>query len=239
MPADITSTGDRVLITFETDGGTEAPGWLLEYRGEIPIYCLAINMLDDQSGELTDGSGPRDYFNNTSCIWMISPPDASELTVYFSDFNTEEVYDYVKVYDLATQELLANYSGNITPDPVTSSSGKMSIRFTTNGSITAPGWNAYYETDLVGIEENLVDQSLKLFPNPANDQITLTFNALTDQNVIIRISSISGREVLRQEASIEKGTNSININTASIENGLYLISIHHPEGSVHRKLIIQ
>jgi len=239
IPAEITSSGDRVLITFETDAGTEAPGWLLEYRGEIPVYCQSMNIINEQSGNIADGSGPRDYFNNTSCIWMISPPGATELTVYFSDFNTEEEYDYVKIYDLATQELLANYSGDITPEPVTSPSGKMSIRFNTNGSITAPGWNAYYETDLVNIDEKLMEESLKIFPNPASDQFTLTFTALTDQNISVRISSIAGREVLKQEVNADMGKNTVTIYTGGIESGLYLISLENGISNAYRKLIIE
>lgn len=239
LPPEITSSGDRVLITFQTDANTESSGWLLEYRGEIPVYCQSMNFLSEQSAYISDGSGPGDYFNNTSCIWMISPPGASELTVYFSDFHTEAEYDYVKIFDLATQELLAIYSGDITPDPVTSESGKMSIRFTTNGSITAPGWDAYYETDLVSIDENPAEETLNLFPNPAKDQITLTFEAGTDQIVTIRILSISGQEVMKQEINATDGKNTLSINTGHIDSGLYLIHLEDTRGNIYRKLIIE
>ncbi|MEE4255638.1 MAG: C10 family peptidase [Bacteroidales bacterium] len=239
MPTDITSTGDRVLITFETNSDTEAPGWLLEYRGEIPIYCQSMNILDEQSGNISDGSGPRDYFNNTSCIWMISPPGAGELTVYFSDFNTEAEFDYVKIYDLATQEVLADYSGNISPDPVTSTSGKMSIRFNTNGSITAAGWDAYYETDLVSIAENIVNKSLDIYPNPARDKTRLLFSSNTEQPVSIRLRNIGGQLVAVKEMHASSGKNTIDIDLNGVESGLYLLSVEHRDGIEYRKLIIE
>jgi len=90
IPDDVISTGDKVLITFSSDASVEGPGWLLSYEAEIPEYCPGISLQNEQSGYITDGSGPRDYHNNTNCFWIIEPPGASELTIYFTDFHTEE-----------------------------------------------------------------------------------------------------------------------------------------------------
>ncbi|HSG68324.1 MAG TPA: C10 family peptidase, partial [Bacteroidales bacterium] len=154
VPGEISSTGDRMLITFSSDGNGSAPGWLLSYTSEIPVYCVGMQNMMEQTASLSDGSGPRDYHNNTTCMWMITPPDATEITLHFTTFDTEAEFDKVKVYDPATQELLAELSGNELPGPISSPSGKLFITFSTNYTNTAPGWEAWYETDLVGIEES-------------------------------------------------------------------------------------
>ncbi len=186
IPENVVSTSDKVLITFTSDASGEAPGWLLSYECAIPVYCPGISIIDEQSGYLTDGSGPRDYHNNTNCFWIIEPPGASEVTIYFTDFHTEEGNDGVKVFNSETNEVLALLFGDINPDPITSPSGKMAVRFTTNATITAPGWDAYYETDLVSLGEFLLEESLKMFPNPATEHVSLSF--LSDSQETVNIS---------------------------------------------------
>ena len=101
---------------------------------------------------------------------MINPPGASTVTLYFTEFATEEGFDFLKIYDLATSQVIAELTGsypNGVPDPVTSPSGKMFIAFSTNYSGTAEGWSAYYETDLVDVPEMQSQDNIMIYPNPA------------------------------------------------------------------------
>lgn len=239
IPAEITSSGDKVLITFTSDGSGNAPGWLLSYTSKIPVYCIGMSNLNEQSGFLSDGSGPRDYHNSSTCLWMIDPPGASELTIYFTSFNTEEVNDLVKVYDLDNNLLLAEFSGDITPGPVTSPSGRMFLTFATNYTITAPGWEAWYETDLVKVEENTIDQSLQIYPNPADENIKLSYLSETTGITDISIASMSGRLVHTQSYNSIAGSNMLDINVSHLEAGIYLLTLRQEEKMVYRKLVIE
>lgn len=239
IPEDVISTSDRVLITFTSDASGEAPGWLLSYECEIPEYCPGISLIDEQSGYLTDGSGPRDYHNNTNCFWIIEPPGASEVTIYFTDFHTEEGNDGVKVFNSETNEVLAWLFGDINPDPITSPSGKMAVRFNTNATITAPGWDAYYETDLVGVGEFLLEESLKVFPNPATEHISLSFLSDNLSPVNISISNMNGQEMYKQKFAPEEGMNTTRIDVHDLEAGIYLLKLDNSGESTYRKLIIQ
>ncbi len=239
IPEDVTSTGDRILITFNSDASGEAAGWLLSYEGAIPEYCPGISILDEQSGFITDGSGPRDYHNNTNCFWIIEPPGASEITLYFTDFHTEEGNDGVKVFNSETNEVLAWLFGDINPDPITSPSGKMAVRFNTNATITAPGWDAYFETDLVSVKEKSIAESLKIFPNPATEQINISFISDIKQLVLISISNIMGQEMYSQEMMSDTGENAVKIAVNNLESGIYLLKLNYAGESTYSKLIIQ
>jgi len=48
-------------------------------------------------GVLSSGSGA--YADNAKCSWLIAPPGAQSITLEFSSFDTEEDYDFVRVYD--------------------------------------------------------------------------------------------------------------------------------------------
>lgn len=239
LPGDVTSTGDKMFITFNSNDNTTADGWLLRYTGEIPVYCTGMTSMSEQTGTFTDGSGPRDYHNSTTCMWMITPPDANELTLYFTAFNTEEEYDLVKVFDLDTQELLAEYSGEITPDPVTSPSGSMFVTFSTNYTITAPGWDAYYETDLVSIEENDAISQLEIFPNPANNSVNLSWHAITSKEAKLAIRSMSGISFINKDIISQSGENSHQLDVSDLLSGVYIIEVVLGDEIYRKKLIIK
>ena len=68
-----------------------------------------------------------------TCMWNIQPEGTVEVTLYFTQFETEAERDKVKIYDAVSNELLETYSGiyeaGDLPEPVTSESGKMLIAF--------------------------------------------------------------------------------------------------------------
>ena len=238
IPGDVVSTGDKLLVTFTSDGSGTAPGWLLSYTSKIPVYCSGNQVYTAQTDDISDGSGPRDYHNNTTCMWMITPPDASEITLYFTLFDTEPEYDLVKVYDLATQELLAELSGNELPDPITSPSGKLFITFATNYTNTGQGWEAYYETDLVDISENDLLQDVKIHPNPANDRIRVSFYSEKNNSVEISFFMMNGSCMKKLTYPAKYGMNHLEADISKLNAGIYMVKISSGSGITYRKLIV-
>ncbi len=145
IPSSLQSTGGEMLVLFRTDGSVVRSGWEISYNSTT-THCLQNSLLTGANGTLSDGSGTNNYDNNLNCSWLIQPPLAATITLNFTAFNTESNNDEVKIYDGtdATGTLLATYSGNSIPSNVTANSGSMFVEFTTNGSITAAGWDASY-----------------------------------------------------------------------------------------------
>ncbi|MDT8392217.1 MAG: C10 family peptidase [Bacteroidales bacterium] len=237
IPEGITSSSDKLLLTFTSAG--EAPGFLISYESELPVYCSGTVFLTAQTDTFSDGSGPRDYHNGSQCIWIINPPDASELTLYFNEFHTEETFDVVTIYDMQTQDELASFSGDITPDPVTSPSGSMFITFSSNGNITAPGWEAYYETDLVNIDEPGIFSNFQLFPNPATKQVNLSWLAEKNADITWHVYDMTGRELINQSVISQAGANTCQFDISGLAGGIYLLKAETPTQSWQQKLIIQ
>ncbi len=112
-------------------------------------YCSGTTNLTAPSGTITDGSGSANYNNNANCKWVIAPPGATQISINFTYFDTENNYDTVFVYDGPddTYPVLANWWGNTLPPTITTSSGigAMTIKFTSDVSVTAGGWSANYQ----------------------------------------------------------------------------------------------
>ncbi len=136
-----------MCIKFKTDASQTAAGWSANYQayGNAPT-CGGGTILSTPTGSFTDGSGSGNYGNNQNCYWFISPPCASSVTLSFSQFNTEQNYDGIVVYDgwgnNPTQ--LAVYSGTNIPASVTSSTGKMLVVFLSDYATTMQGFTANY-----------------------------------------------------------------------------------------------
>ena len=106
--------------------------------------CSGNTVYTSKAGRIEDGSGVANYGNNLNCSWRISPPAGNIVVLNFKEFNTESGNDVVKVYDGTSTSgtLLGTFSGSSKPQMLIANSGNMFITFTTNGSVTKPGWKA-------------------------------------------------------------------------------------------------
>ncbi len=109
-------------------------------------YCSGVTELTAPSGTLSDGSGSANYLINADCRWVIAPPGATQVTLNFTDFNTESDYDSVLVYDGYDEnaQLLMVWWGNTLPPTIQSTGGALCVRFMSDVMVTAEGWTATY-----------------------------------------------------------------------------------------------
>ncbi|AWI26510.1 CUB domain-containing protein [Flavobacterium pallidum] len=128
-----------------------AEAWLaVNVEGNPTPLCDVITFLTDASGTFSDNSGNSDYLVYTECKWLIAPEGAQQITLDFTTFQTEEDYDFVKIYDGPNQNapLLGSFSGHNLPPTISTSMGvgAMFIKFTSDDSINDTGWTADYTT---------------------------------------------------------------------------------------------
>lgn len=85
------------------------------------------------------------------------------------------------------------------------------------------------------IKGNELQQMLKLYPNPANDNVTLELDAIDIKMQHISIFDAVGRVLLSQ---VVNNDSQITINTSAFVSGVYTISIQTNNGVIHRKFEI-
>ena len=83
---------------------------------------------------------------------------------------------------------------------------------------------------IAGVDAN----DLKLYPNPAGEQVTLEGDILSGGNYQLIISDITGRLVA---PDFKRGTNTAVINTSSLSPGIYLVSLKTGDNTISKKLI--
>lgn len=81
--------------------------------------------------------------------------------------------------------------------------------------------------------------SIQLYPNPNTGEFTLFFAEGIPANCLIRVSDISGRNLMADQFSCEfNGGNSAHINLKEVPNGLYLVEILSDKQTEYRKVIV-
>lgn len=107
----------------------------------------------------------------------------------------------------------------------------------------AVGAGQFYRTvsggELIGINEysNFQNNSLIIFPNPANENITLDLSNRKPGKVEISVFNSEGRRVHFSEENNIQGE--LNLNISLLENGIYLISVISNDDIPKRSLFVK
>lgn len=242
LPSSIPSTSGNLYIEFLTSGDL-GKGWRVHYSSYLVNYCPGISHHTEPAGSFSDGSGPRDYRNGSICKYIIEPENAATITVSFDSFNTETDIDKVKVYDMISQTLMGEYSGDQLPDDVRIPSGKAYIIFVTNQSISDEGWEVSY-TSTVTDAQNLdfASKNINLYcsPNPADNWLRMELRTKEQQNINIALISSEGR-VVNQLYNGNSSNEPLIIMTdvSMMKPGIYVVKYWTDTESGYQKIIIK
>ncbi|MGB0839201.1 MAG: CUB domain-containing protein, partial [Chitinophagales bacterium] len=121
--------------------------WSRYYRliNALPTPTLLTNY----EGVIHDSGGTTgNYANEERQTWLISPPNASNLTLDFSAWAIEDGWDFLWIYDGNGDEapLIGQYSGEMPPN-IVSSSGSLFLEFRSDCGDNQAGWTANYTSD--------------------------------------------------------------------------------------------
>ncbi|MBC7862787.1 MAG: T9SS type A sorting domain-containing protein, partial [Bacteroidia bacterium] len=76
----------------------------------------------------------------------------------------------------------------------------------------------------VGVEENNLSGNFNLFPNPANENVSVSLNSVSGtENLTLQIFDITGKLISSEKISSANGT--LNFSTQRLENGIYLLQV--------------
>lgn len=84
------------------------------------------------------------------------------------------------------------------------------------------------------------DESLWMYPNPANDKTTLAFNMEEDGEVTVEINDMLGKKVFQRRQAVQKGDAELDLNVSKLGNGLYILIMRDQNETVigSKKLFI-
>lgn len=97
-----------------------------------------------------------------------------------------------------------------------------------------------FNVQSVGIKEvqNTQEEITGLYPNPSNSSAILTYKLYQQENVIVKISDITGRIIRVYNEGAKTGLNKLFINTMEFPNGLYFVNLSQNGKASTQKLTV-
>jgi hypothetical protein len=111
-----------------------------------------------------------------------------------------------------------------------------------SASVGASFANPQFAGQVLGVNEvtSIVKNSFVVYPNPATQNTTISFDMADRNKVTVLVYDVLGNVVsnLSQTSDFEKGNNNISINTSNLAGGVYYISLQVNGAKETKKLII-
>nr|XP_026695402.1 tolloid-like protein 1 isoform X2 [Ciona intestinalis] len=106
------------------------------------LLCGFNAVATSTSQPITSPNYPNNYPNNVDCTWTITASDGMRVQLNLIRFSTERSYDYLTISSDGTQ--LARNSGIYSNRIYTSIGNTLTLRFTSDRSVTKTGFNATF-----------------------------------------------------------------------------------------------
>jgi hypothetical protein len=224
-----------IQIHFKTGSGQTKQGFTASYSSSIPSYCNVLQILSAQSGKVEDGSGTHRYNNFIDCKKRLNINGMKFISLHFTKFETEKDKDILYIYDQGVNPavLVATLSGTIHDTAFSFQTNTLMFVFQTDEQNTFDGWEFTYTSAINAIEDKEIQVlDIKIYPNPANQQLTIENPDIIIQKV--QIYDLWGK--LQQQYEINNKTHTFDI--SHLSQGMYFIKIETTQGSITRKLQI-
>jgi hypothetical protein len=80
---------------------------------------------------------------------------------------------------------------------------------------------------------------VNVFPNPANDNVTVSFNLVNANLVKIELIDLTGKTIrVTDSMKLNSGLNEISLNVADVKQGVYFVKLSTEEVTKTTRLVI-
>ena len=83
------------------------------------------------------------------------------------------------------------------------------------------------------------DSWLRVAPNPAQDNVNLAYNSLSEGQAFIRVFDAQGKLVFEKAMAFNEGLNTVNLNMNELENGIYIVEVLNGDSRESVRLLMQ
>lgn len=232
---------DSLYVTFITDDSVNDEGWFFAYTVHRNVPGCVSAQIHEASGTITDGSGPDTYRANSSCTWMFRVTDATYITFTVDSIDLSPE-DELLIYDSHTlpRTLLASYTGNQIPAPLTINTSRAFVKFVSDNYINRGGFSLSWDSDGSLVNTDAVadyqSQQMSLSPNPAAQSVTIRFPS-AGSSAQLSVYDLTGR-LVAHPLRINPASESLEFDVSSLQNGVYFVVYQDESVVCKQKMIV-
>jgi hypothetical protein len=243
-PAEIKSTGDKMLIHFiaqsDSPGGE---GFLASFSTTPVPYCpqggdaFELNTLTP-SIDLASNDPEKLYRNDTYCTWDFIKMQEGTITFSLNYFYAADNNDKLIITDgnnLKIDITKDNWAQN---NNIVTQDDDFKIEFNTDSLLRGVGWEGTVFFSPLQISENKLFRNVNVFPNPAVERMNIEISLYEPGCVEISLCSIRGQLIFKDDQEIKSGTFSRAYDVKNIPKGVYILQFKGQTGLMSEKVVI-
>lgn len=212
-------------IEFCANSAPDAP--FIFNNNELPVRPGFGRIVSNAFLEVRDSSsGPDDLI-----FTLVTIPENGKLTLAGREL---QVGDQFRQASINVNNVYYLHDGSAT----TIDNFTFTVRDDEGGWLATPQFNFVMDDDaIVSTNSPDLEKEVKVFPNPANEFITVDLGVDFDGEMDIHIVSIAGQLV--KSMYLDRPARQFNINTANLPGGMYILQLKGDDALVSRKINIQ
>ena len=215
----------RVRLYSGTLTTSSATGWLADGETEdYPVLSQSMPLVI----ELLDFTATLTRDKNVLLNWRAYVDDEAK---GFEVERSKDQNNWEKIgtINLKTSNFTTDYSF-MDQQPL---QGKSYYRLK---MVEKTGSSRYSKTRLIQIDQLIT--ILRIYPNPAKNDVTVSFNSSMNQSATLIIRSIAGEVMMRKSITLAETDNRVSVSTNGLSNGLYVVELITPEKTFVNKLTV-
>ncbi|CAH0396981.1 unnamed protein product [Chilo suppressalis] len=198
-PPSLTTTTNRLMIRFLSDGSIRSTGFSLSYTFlDDKTHCGAVYA--KSHGYIYSPGWPKKYEPNRDCTWVIIVPVGQQIMLNISQFDLErpirdkcDLGDYLEIRngDSRNSPLIGKYCGTFQSKRVTSISNNLYLRFHSDYYLTGNGFKIEWDGTITGCGGTVTSPhgtiSSPNYPNDYYENAECFYRIVTSEGSRIRI----------------------------------------------------
>ena len=202
-----------------------ATGWLADGETEdYPVLSQSMPLVI----ELLDFTATLTRDKNVLLNWRAYVDDEAK------GFEVERSKDQINWEKIGTVNLkTSNFTSDYSLLDQQPLQGKSYYRLK---MVEKTGSSRYSKTRLIQIDQ--LNTKLRIYPNPAKNDVTISINSSMNQSATLIIRSIAGEVMIRRSISLTETDNRVSVSTNGLSNGLYVVELITPEKTFVNKLTV-
>jgi hypothetical protein len=223
--------GTPTLTVHLITHSSTSEGFRAQYTAHRYSFCSGTKLFTNVTGQIEDGSGENNYNNLTTCKYKIVLGSNYVIHVNINTLDLEEGKDFLHFYDNLVSETnhLLTLTGNMSNSAYMFETRRLLMVLETDEEGTADGFSLDYEGGHVGIED-LSREAVRLFPNPAKDQVRISHSVPIQQ---VEIFSTEGELLYRETTDNEE----VSMQIGHLPAGVFLVKVTAGDHVFTRKFV--
>jgi len=214
----INSNGTYAVTVTSTNGCTGTSSLVVTSGCNLPTFPVTPTTNIAATGGMANWIEPSCYYNYTL---RVSVHNANAWVYHTLSPNTHF--------------MMSGLTHNTTYD--------WQIQTNCNASGTAnSGYSATQTfTTLARLADGETDgtSTFNVYPNPASDMATITFNSDKEENYNLRLIDMTGRVVMNEDHTAVIGDNQYQMNLSELSKGIYMVVLQTSNGTLQKKIVVQ